>query len=148
MSAAWRSIAVGHWALLNRLFQLGEGGLATAAKTCHSLSALESMGIWLFYEFYCPKHKGLTRILFKGQYRTLAGGRNTTQAMPGLIPKTFLTASLELDESQFLPVLTIFTFFLIWRLTPHASVSTGETKLSNTSESVIFLFVIKSTATI
>lgn len=35
-----------------------------------------------------------------------------TQATAGLIPKTFLTASLELDEPQFVHVLSIFTFFL------------------------------------
>lgn len=110
------------------LFELSEGSLATATKTCHSLFPLESPWFWFCYEFCCPRHKDLTLILFKGGKHTLAGGRNAAQAMPSFAPKTFPSASLEQDEPQCAPVLNIFTFFSSIK-DSHSVVSTDVRKL-------------------
>lgn len=111
------------------LFELSEGSLATAMKTCHSLFPLESPWFWFCYEFCCPKHKDLALILFKGEKHTLAGGRNAAQALPSFVPKTFPSASLEQDEPQCAPVLNIFTFFSSIK-DSHSVVSTDVRKLN------------------
>lgn len=124
------------------LFELSEGSLATATKTCHSLFPLESPWFWFCYEFCCPRHKDLTLILFKGGKHTLAGGRNAAQAMPSFAPKTFPSASLEQDEPQCAPVLNIFTFFFFYKgFSFCSSYWCEKARLSNTSEGVTSLFV-------